>query len=94
MSSPPPEWQYFGPVAREGKTSNQMQVYLENEVKVLASVAIPQRSPDTFGETIRRMRERKTDVSVGYRLSGLHARATVSPCSPRLFEQLEGPPSR
>jgi NUBPL iron-transfer P-loop NTPase len=53
--------EYFGPVAREGKAFNQMQmqVYLENEAKVLASVGIPQRSPDTFGETIRRMRERK-----------------------------------
>ncbi len=27
--------------------------------KVLTAAAIPQRSPDTFGHTIRRMREKK-----------------------------------
>jgi hypothetical protein len=51
--------EYFGPVERDGKTFNQMQVYLDNEDKVLTAVAIPQRSPDTFGHTIRRMREKK-----------------------------------
>jgi hypothetical protein len=51
--------EYFGPVARDGKEFNQMQVYLDNEHKVLFSVGIAQRSPDTFGETIRLMRERK-----------------------------------
>ena len=51
--------EYFGPVERDGKTFNQMQVYLENQGKVLMAVAIPQRSPDTFGHTIRRMREKK-----------------------------------
>ena len=51
--------EYFGPVARDGKTINQMQVYLDHQEKVLASVGIPQRSPDTYGETIRLMREKK-----------------------------------
>jgi hypothetical protein len=51
--------EYFGPISRDGKAFEQMQVYLENEAKVLMSVGIPQRSPDTFGETIRRMREKK-----------------------------------
>ena len=51
--------EYFGPVARDGKAFNEMQVYLDNQDKVLAAVAIPQRSPDTFGRTIRRMREKK-----------------------------------
>ena len=36
-----------------------MQVYLDNREKVLTSIGIPQRSPDTYGENIRRMRERK-----------------------------------
>ena len=51
--------EFFGPVERDGKTFNQMQVYLDNQDKVLTAVAIPQRSPDTFGHTIRRMREKK-----------------------------------
>jgi hypothetical protein len=36
-----------------------MQVYLDNREKVLTSVGIPQRPPETFGENIRRMREMK-----------------------------------
>src|SRR5262249_11529410 len=51
--------EYFGPVARDSKTFDQMQVYLDNREKVLASVGLPQRSLDAFGENIRRMRERK-----------------------------------
>jgi hypothetical protein len=51
--------EYFGQIARDGKKFNQMQVYLDNEAKVLMSIGIPHRSPDTFGETIRRMREKK-----------------------------------
>jgi hypothetical protein len=51
--------EYFGPVERDGKTFNQMQVYLDNQDKVLTAIGIPQRSPDTFGHTIRRMREKK-----------------------------------
>lgn len=51
--------EYFGSVERDGKTFNQMQVYLDNQRKVLTAIAIPQRSPDTFGHTIRCMREKK-----------------------------------
>lgn len=51
--------EYFGPVAGDGKTFNQMQVCLENQDKVLTAIGIPQRSSDTFGQTIRRMREKK-----------------------------------
>jgi hypothetical protein len=51
--------EYFGPVARDGKTFDQMQVYFDNREKVLTSVGIPHRPPDTFGENIRRMREMK-----------------------------------
>ena len=51
--------EYFGAVARDGKAFNQMQVYLDNREKVLTSIGIPQRPADTYGENIRRMRERK-----------------------------------
>ena len=51
--------EYFGPVSRDGKTFNQMQVYLDIQDKVVASVAVPERNRDTFGESIRMMRERK-----------------------------------
>ena len=84
--------EYFGPVAREGKAFNQMQVYLENEAKVLASVGIPQRSPDTFGETIRRMRERKLTFHEAIDSADflLAQRSRLHIVRRDLFEQLEG----
>jgi hypothetical protein len=51
--------EYFGPVAREGKTFDQMNVFQKHADKVLGSVGIPQRSPDTFGATVLLMREKK-----------------------------------
>jgi hypothetical protein len=51
--------EYFGEIEREGKTIDQMQVFLENRDKVLTSIGIPQRSPDLYGSDIRHMRERK-----------------------------------
>lgn len=51
--------EYFGPVARDGKTFDQMNVFQKHADKVLGSVGIPQRSPDTFGASLLLMRERK-----------------------------------
>jgi hypothetical protein len=51
--------EYFGPVMRDGKTFDQMNVFQKHADKVLGSVGIPQRSPDTFGITVLAMRERK-----------------------------------
>jgi hypothetical protein len=51
--------EYFGPVAREGKTFDQMNVFQKHSDKVLGSVGIPQRSPDTFGASLLFMREKK-----------------------------------
>lgn len=83
--------EYFGPVARDGKTFNQMQVYLDNHEKVLTSVGIPQRSPDTYGETIRLMRERK--LTFGEAADSpdfmLAQRSRLHIVRRELFEQLE-----
>ena len=51
--------EYFGPVVREGRRLTEMQVYTDNQDKVLASIGIRERSPDTYGETVRAMREKK-----------------------------------
>src|ERR1700723_3173023 len=42
--------EYFGEIERDGKTFDQMQVFLDNREKVLTSIGIPQRPADTFGE--------------------------------------------
>jgi hypothetical protein len=51
--------EYFREIERDGKTFDQMQVFLDNREKVLTSIGIPQRSPDLYGDDIRQMRERK-----------------------------------
>jgi hypothetical protein len=51
--------EYFGPVARDGKSFDQMNVFQKHAEKVLGSIGIPQRSPDTFGTSILLMRENK-----------------------------------
>lgn len=51
--------EYFGPVARDGKTFDQMNVFQKHADKLVGSIGIPQRSPDTFGATVLLMRERK-----------------------------------
>lgn len=51
--------EYFGPVARDGKTFDQMNVFQKHADKVFGSIGIPQRSSDTFGATVLMMREKK-----------------------------------
>lgn len=51
--------EYFGPVAREGKTFDQMNVFQKHADKIFGSIGIPQRSPDTFGASVLLMREKK-----------------------------------
>jgi len=86
--------EYFGPISREGKDFNQMQVYLDHRDKVLAVVGIPQRSADTYGETVRRMRERK--MTFGEALQSpdfmLAQRSRLHIVRRDLFEQLEQTP--
>jgi hypothetical protein len=94
--------EYFGPVERDGKTFDQMQVYLDNQEKVLASVGLCQRNPDTFGVDIRLMRESKLtfaevigsdDEGFG-KLRGFTfmARRRLDMVRKDLFEQLEQTP--
>ena len=51
--------EYFGPISREGKDFNQMQVYVDNREKILAVVGIPQRSAELTAKPSAECRERK-----------------------------------
>jgi len=83
--------EYFGPVASDGKTFDQMQVYLDNREKVLTSVGIPRRSPDTFGENIRQMRERKLTFDEAIRTSNFYVveKSRLYRVRADVFRQLE-----
>ncbi len=87
--------EYFGPVARDGKTFDQMQVYLDNREKVLTSIGIPEWPHDTFGENVRRMRERKLTFEEAIDTTAtfwLVERARLYRVRRDLFEQLEQTP--
>ena len=86
--------EYFGPVARDGKAFNQMQVYLEHQDKVLASVGIPRRSSDTYGDTVRTMREKKLTFAEAIASPEfmLVQKSRLHIVRRELFEQLEKTP--
>jgi hypothetical protein len=86
--------EYFGPVARDGKKLAEMQVYIDNREKVLASIGIPQRSPDTYGQTVRAMRERKLtfEEAIGSTEFMLAQKSRLHIVRRDLFEQLERAP--
>jgi hypothetical protein len=87
--------EYFGPVARDGKTFDQMQVYLDNREKVVTAIGIPQRAPDTFGENIRRMRERKLTFEEAIRTAPgfcIVEKSRLCRVRNELFQQLEQTP--
>jgi hypothetical protein len=86
--------EYFGPVTRDGKDFNEMQVYLDNRDKILAVVGMQQRSADTYGETVRRMRERKMTFGEAMQSPDfmLAQRSRLHIVRRDLFEQLEQTP--
>src|ERR1700683_3224992 len=86
--------EYFGPVVRDGKTFDQMQVYLDNFEKVLTSIGIRQRPADTFGENIRRMREKKLTFNEAIRTAEFYLveKCRLQIVQHELFDQLEQTP--
>jgi hypothetical protein len=83
--------EYFGPVVCDGKTLIEMQVYTENQDKVLGSVGIQERSADTFGQTVRVMREKKLtfEEAIASPEFKLVQRSRLHIVRRELFEQLE-----
>lgn len=83
--------EYFGPVARDGKTFDQMNVFQKHADKVLGSVGIPQRSPDTFGASVLFMREKKLTFTEAMESSDLllAQKSRLQIVRRDLFEQLD-----
>jgi hypothetical protein len=86
--------EYFGRVKRDDKTFDQMQVYQDYQDKVLASVGLPELSPDTSGENVRRMREMKLSFEEAIISAKFSLVEKQRLCMVRrgLFEQLEATP--
>lgn len=51
--------EFFGPTQWDGKSFVETSVYKEHEAKIVGTVTIPRRSPDTFGRDIEGMIRQK-----------------------------------
>jgi len=49
------ENEFFGPVAKDGKTFMDTKMFRENEARIAGIVKIHQRNPDTFGKDVELM---------------------------------------
>jgi hypothetical protein len=86
--------EYFGAVVSDGKCLTEMQVYRDNQDKVLASIGIHERSPDTYGQTVRSMRQKKLtfEEAIGSPEFKLVQKSRLHIVRRDLFEQLERMP--
>lgn len=83
--------EYFGPVSRDGKALDQVNVFQAHTDKMLGSIGIPQRSPDTFGESIQLMRTKKLtfDEAIQSEQFMLVQKSRLYIVQRELFEQLD-----
>ena len=83
--------EYFGPVARDGKALDQVNVFQVHGEKVLGSIGIPQRSPDTFGESVQLMRTKKLtfDEAIQSEQFMLVQKSRLHIVQRELFDQLD-----
>jgi hypothetical protein len=83
--------EYFGPVSRDGKALDQVTVFQAHTNKMLGSIGIPQRSPDTFGESIQLMRTKKLtfDEAIQSEEFMLVQKSRLYIVQRELFEQLD-----
>jgi hypothetical protein len=86
--------EYFGQVVRDGRRLTEMQVYADNQDKVLASIGIRERSPDTYGETVGAMRRMKLtfEEAISSPEFKLVEKSRLHIVRRDLFEQLERTP--
>ena len=83
--------EYFGPVSRDGKEFDQVNVFQSHTDKMVGSIGIPQRSPDTFGESIQLMRTKKLtfDEAIQSEQFMLVQKSRLYLVQRELFEQLD-----
>ncbi len=83
--------EYFGRVERDGKTFPNMAAYVENSDKVLGSVHIPKRNPDTFGRDVEDIISRKLtfEEAIANGAFSIMTKQRLKVVQRDLFEQLD-----
>ena len=76
---------------RDGKTFPDMAAYIENADKVLGSVHIPKRNPDTFGRDVEDIISRKLtfEEAISNGAFSIMTKQRLKVVQRDLFEQLD-----
>jgi hypothetical protein len=83
--------EYFGVIARDGKTFTDMQAYKDSESKVFGLVHIAKRNPDTFGRDIEEVitRKRTFEDAIRNGTATVMSKQRLKMVQRDLFEQLD-----
>ncbi|EGS8100300.1 nucleotide-binding protein [Klebsiella pneumoniae] len=82
--------EYYGEIEAEGKTFEQMKVYLNNKDRVYGIVRMPKQTASTFGEDIKLMLDQKLTFDEVKESPdfGLMAKSRLNKVKNAIFEQL------
>lgn len=86
-------WQneYFGDIAKDGKSFEMMQVYLQHKGRINGMLRIPRQDPDTFGKDLELMLNNKLTFDEAQKSSDLRlmAKQRLTQIQRVLFEQMK-----
>jgi hypothetical protein len=83
--------EYFGEVSRDGKSFEEFRVAEEQAHKLLGTVMIRDRNPNTYGDDMRQMLAQRLTFEEAIRLAGfpLVSKQRLTIIRRELFEQLD-----
>jgi hypothetical protein len=83
--------EYFGEVAKDGKTFEQFKIAEEHAPKILGSVVIRDRNPQTYGDDVRHMLERRLTFDEAIQMAefSLVSKQRLTIVRREIFEQID-----
>jgi adenylylsulfate kinase-like enzyme len=83
--------EYFGEVSKDGKSFEQFRVAEEQTAKLLGTVVIRERNPNTYGDDMRQMLSKRLTFEEAIRLAefSLVSKQRLTIIRRELFEQLD-----
>jgi transcription termination factor NusB len=83
--------EYFGPIEHAGKGFTEMALYTNNRAKIHGLVTISKRNPETFGQDLRTVLERKQtfDEAIAEADASVWVKARLASVQRDLFKQLD-----
>ena len=83
--------EYFGEVSKDGKSFEEFRVAEEQAEKLLGTVVIRERNPNTYGDDMRQMLSKRLTFDEAIRLAefSLVSKQRLTIIRRELFEQLD-----